>query len=75
MSSKWKLQIIDQTRRPEELLASVEFDDFPSLRLKIVEHRGMTYRVRLPDHASQIEMAGLLDLRSQGFKVEQIVAK
>ena len=69
--SKWKLQIIDQARHPEELLSSTEFDDFPSLRLKMVENRGKTFRVRPPIDANQVELAGLLDLRSQGFKVEQ----
>jgi hypothetical protein len=42
--------------------------------LKIVEIRGRAFLVRVPDHANQSDLAGLLDLRSQGFNVEQLAA-
>jgi hypothetical protein len=72
MSTKWRLEIHDETKgRRGSILGFFEFDDFPSLRLKIVENRGRAFLVRTPDHANQVELAGLLDLRSQGFNVER----
>ena len=70
--SRWRLEIHDETKQSGSILSFFEFDDFPSLRLKMFENRGRTFRVRPPDHANQLELAGLLDLRGQGFNVEQI---
>jgi hypothetical protein len=71
MSPRWRLEIHDETKGRGSILGFFEFDDFPSLRLKIVENRGRAFLVRVPDHANQVELAGLLDLRSQGFNVER----
>jgi hypothetical protein len=48
-----------------------EFNDFASLRTKIVENRGSTFLVGPPDHATPNDFQSLLDLRSEGFKVER----
>jgi hypothetical protein len=37
MSTKWRLEIHDETKGRASILSFFEFDDFPSLRLKIVE--------------------------------------
>jgi hypothetical protein len=71
MSSKWKLEIHDETKGRGSILGFFEFDDFPSLRLKMVEDRGRTFLVRPPDQANQTALEGLLELRRQGFNVER----
>jgi hypothetical protein len=71
MAAKWRLEIHDVKKGPRSILALFEFDDFPSLRLKMVENRGRAFLVRPPDQANQFELVGLLDLRSQGFNVER----
>jgi hypothetical protein len=71
MSWKWRLEIHDETKESGSILSFLEFDDFPSLRLKIVENRGRTFLVRPPDHANQLELAGLVDLRGQGFNIKR----
>jgi hypothetical protein len=71
MSTKWRLEIHDETKGRGSILSFFEFDDFPSLRLKIVKNRGGAFLVKPPDQANQIELAGLLDLRSQGFNIER----
>lgn len=71
MPSKWRLEIHDETKGTGSILSFFEFDDFPSLRLTIVENRGRASLVRPPSQASQTELTGLLDLRSQGFNVER----
>jgi hypothetical protein len=53
MSLKWRLEIHDETKERGSILSHFEFDDFPTLRLKIVENRGRAFLVRPPDHASQ----------------------
>jgi hypothetical protein len=65
------LEIHDEAKGSRSILSFFEFDDFPSLRLKIAENRGRSFIVRVPDHVNQLELAGLLDLRSQGFNVER----
>jgi hypothetical protein len=35
MSTKWRLEIHDETKGRGSILSFFEFDDFPSLRLKI----------------------------------------
>jgi hypothetical protein len=71
MASKWTLQIHDEKNEWNSIIAIYEFDNFPSLRLKMVQNRGRTFLVRPPDCATAIETAGLLDLRSQGFNIKQ----
>jgi hypothetical protein len=71
MSTKWRLEIHDATKGRRSILSFFEFDDFPPLRLKIVENRGRAFLVKPPDQANQIELSGLLDLRSQGFNIER----
>ena len=65
------MEIHDETKGRGSILSFFEFDDFPSLRLKIVENRGRPFLVKPPDQANQTELTGLLDLRSQGFNVER----
>lgn len=72
MRTKWLLEIHDKTAGTGSLISSHEFDTFPSLRLKMVENRGRAFVVRAPTHASQGDFISLLDLRSQGFKIEQL---
>jgi hypothetical protein len=74
MSSRWRLEVHDETKGRGSILSFFEFDDFPSLRSKIVENRARAFLVRVPDHANQSELAGLLDLRGQGFKLNEIAA-
>jgi hypothetical protein len=71
MSSKWKLEVHGENKGRGPTVSFFEFDDFPSLRLKVVENRGRTFLVRPPDHANQLELAGLLDLRGQGFNIKR----
>jgi hypothetical protein len=71
MSSKWKLEVRDEKQGGGPMVSFFEFDDFPSLRLKIAENRGRIFFVRPPDHANQLELAGLLDLRGQGFNIKR----
>jgi hypothetical protein len=71
MALKWRLEIHDETKGTGSIISFLEFDDFPSLRSKIVENRGRAFLVRPPGQASQTELTGLLDLRSQGFNVER----
>ena len=71
MSTKWRLEIHDEKEGRGSILASFEFDDFPSLRLKVVENRGRTFLVRAPDDANQLDLTGLLDLRGQGFNIKR----
>ena len=40
METKWVLEIYDNSRRKNTLTSAHEFNDFPSLRTKIVENRG-----------------------------------
>ena len=71
MSSKWKLEIRTEAGRHGAVVSAREFDDFPSLRVKMVEHRGLAFLVSPPDWASQTDLEALLDLRGQGFLVER----
>jgi hypothetical protein len=71
MPPRWRLEIRDEKEGRGTILSFFEFDDFPSLRLKIVENRGRKFLVSPPDHANQLELAGLLDLRGQGFNIKR----
>jgi hypothetical protein len=53
------------------LISMHEFDDFPSLRTKIIENHDFKYRIEPPDHATSDEFLCLLDLRDKGFKLER----
>jgi hypothetical protein len=50
-------------------IASHEFNSLASLRIAIVENRGMTFIVREPPHATAADRTTLLDLRAQGFDI------
>jgi hypothetical protein len=69
--SNWVLEIYRGGMRQNSLIAMHEFDDFPSLRAKIVENRACRFLIDPPDHATSHEFQCLLDLRGQGFKVQR----
>ena len=46
-----------------------EFNSLTSLRIAIVENRGMKFVVREPTHATASDRSTLLDLRAQGFDI------
>lgn len=71
MASKWTLQIHNEKEDWGSIIAIHEFDDFPSLRSKMVENRGRAFLARPSDRATAIETAGLLDLRGQGLNIKQ----
>jgi hypothetical protein len=70
MQTKWVLEIRDSGRRTC-LLSTHEFDDFSSLRTKIVENSACKFLIDPPDHATSNEFQCLLDLRGEGFKLER----
>ena len=70
MQTKWVLEIHDSTRKTC-LLSTHEFDDFSSLRTKIVENSACKFLIDPPDHATSNEFQCLLDLRGEGFKLER----
>lgn len=67
MQTKWVLEIHDSRR----LISMHEFDDFPSLRTKIVENSACKFLIDPPDHATSNEFQCLLDLRGEGFRLER----
>ena len=67
---KWLLEIYDGSRR-NFLISRHEFDDFSSLRMKIVENRACRFLIVPPDGATSEEFQSLLDLRGLGFDVER----
>ena len=69
--TNWALEIYDDSGRKSSLISVHEFDDFPSLRTKIVENPAFRFLIDPPDHATSSEFQCLLDLRGQGFKVER----
>ena len=70
MRTKWALEIYD-SRRKNSLISMQEFDDFSTLRTKIVENPACRLLIDPPDHATSKEFECLLDLRGQGFQVER----
>ena len=46
-----------------------EFNSLASLRITIVENRGMTFVIREPAHATVTDRKTLLDLIAQGFDI------
>ena len=71
VQTKWVLEIYEDSRRKNTLTSIHEFDDFPSLRTRIVENPGRMFLVGPPTNATPNDFQSLLDLRSQGFKVER----
>ena len=69
--TNWLLEIYRGSMRQNSLIAMHEFDDFPSLRAKIVENRACRFLIDPPDHATSDEFQCLLDLRGQDFKVQR----
>jgi hypothetical protein len=69
--TNWGLEIYRGGMHRNSLIAMHEFDDFPSLRAKIVENRACRFLIDPPDHATSEEFQCLLDLRGQGFKVQR----
>jgi len=61
---------IRQRQTQTTLISTHEFDDFPSLVTKIIENRARTFVVGPPNKATPDDFQALLDLRSNGFKVE-----
>jgi hypothetical protein len=70
MPMKWVLEVRNGGRKAS-LISMHEFDDFPSLKTKIVEMPACMFLIDPPDHATSDEFQCLLDLRSEGFKVER----
>ena len=64
---RWILEIFPRADDPGSLVATHEFNSLASLRITIVEHRGMTFVIREPAHATATDRKTLLDLRAQGF--------
>ena len=54
MQTKWVLEIY-RSGRKTSLISTHEFDDFPSLTTKIMEHRDRKYRIEPPNHATSNE--------------------
>jgi hypothetical protein len=71
MRANWVLEIYDDSRRKNSLISRQEFNDFPTLRTKIVENRARRFLIDPPDHATSDEFQCLLDLRGEGFKVQR----
>src|SRR5437879_5171042 len=59
MQTKWVLEIYGSGRKTS-LISKHEFDDFPSLTTKIMEHRDCKYRIEPPDHATSNEFQCLM---------------
>jgi hypothetical protein len=70
MSIKWVLEIYDR-RRKAALISTQEFDDFTSLRTRIVENPACKFLIDPSEQATPDEFQCLLDLRSEGFKLER----
>jgi hypothetical protein len=61
----WMLEIYRRAGDPGSLAATLEFNSLSSLRITIVENRGMVFVVREPVHATATDRKTLLDLRAQ----------
>jgi len=70
MRTKWGMEIRDISRKTS-LVSVHEFDDFASLRKKILENRAFKLLIDPPDRATSNEFECLLDLRCQGFNLER----
>lgn len=69
IADKWTLEIYRLASDPASLIATHEFNSLSSLRITIVENRGMSFVVREPPHAAATDRTTLLDLRAQGFDI------
>jgi hypothetical protein len=70
MQTKWVLEIYDG-RRKTALISMHEFDDFPSLKTKIIDNSACKFLIDPPEHATSNEFQSLLDLRGEGFELER----
>lgn len=66
---RWTLEIYRRNADPGSLVATHEFNSLASLRITIVENRGMVFVVEAPMHATASDRKTLLDLRAQGFDI------
>jgi hypothetical protein len=66
---KWLLKIYRAADASTSLISTHEFNGLASLRIAIVENRGMTFIVRQPTHATAADRITLLDLRAQAFNI------
>jgi hypothetical protein len=69
MHDKWVLDIYRRAGDQGSLIATHEFNSLASLRITVVENRGMAFLVREPAHATAADRTTLLDLRAQGFEI------
>jgi hypothetical protein len=69
--SSWALEIYRGGMCQNFLIAMHEFDDFASLRAKIVENRACRFLIDPPAQATSREFQCLLDLRGRGFKIRR----
>lgn len=69
MRDMWVLEIYRRAGDPGSLIAKHEFNSLASLRITVVENRGMTFVVREPAHATATDRKTLLDLRAHGFDI------
>ena len=67
MSIKWMLEIYD-SRRKAALISTHEFDDFASLRTKIVENPACKFLIDPSDHATPNEFQCLPRLALRRFQ-------
>ena len=65
---KWLLEIY-RTNGGRDLIATMQFESFPLLRIAVGENRGKSFIVELPSQASAADRIALLDLRAQGFDI------
>ena len=68
-SEKWTLEIYQPEEAANSPAATCEFNSLASLRITIVENRGMTFVVKAPAHVTAEDRTTLLDLRAQGFDI------
>ena len=61
----WGLEIYRQQGNTDALVATHDFHSLISLRIAIIENRGISFVVREPAHATP-----QLDLRAQGFDIK-----
>jgi hypothetical protein len=66
---RWTLEIYRRVSDPGSIVATHEFNSLASLRITIVENRGMVFVVQAPKHATAADRKTLLDLRAQGFDI------
>ncbi len=69
IADRWTLEIHRGAGEPGSLIATHEFNSLASLRITIVENRGMAFVIREPAHATATDRKTLLDLRAQGFDI------